>query len=108
MRYPRAITSLISLLVLFAMFLPSQAEESAGGVFGTQKPEDYERPQTCRSCHVDIYEQWSQSAMAMAFTHHWDEIEYFDLAVKHAEKNPELAGVVDGCNGCHAPIAWVS
>lgn len=108
MKYPRVTAATISLLVLFVMFLPSQAVEEAGGVFGTQSPDDYERPQTCRTCHVEIYEQWSQSAMAMAFTHHWDEIEYFDLAVKHAEKNPELKGVVEGCNGCHAPIAWVS
>ena len=93
MKYPRLISGLISMVVLLVLFAPPRAEEGAGGVFGTQSHDDYERPQTCRSCHVTIYEQWSQSAMSMAFTHHWDEIEYFDLAVKHAEKNPDLKAV---------------
>ncbi|MCK7537336.1 MAG: hypothetical protein MZV63_43445 [Marinilabiliales bacterium] len=42
--------------------------------------------------------------MSQAYTHHWDEIEYFDLAVPHAEVNPALKDPVDGCNGCHAPL----
>ncbi len=108
MRDQPVLTGFISFLVLVALFLPSRADEGAGGTFGTHSFDDYERPKTCRTCHVDIYEQWSQSAMAVAFTHHWDEIEYFDLAVKHAERNPELKDAVAGCNGCHAPIAWVS
>ncbi len=46
--------------------------------------------------------------MSQAYTHHWDEIEYFDLAVAHAEKVPELKDVVDGCNGCHTPMAFAA
>ena len=68
---------------------------------------DFETALKCRSCHPGIYEQWKQSMMSQAYTHHWDEIEYFDLAVAHAEAVPELKDVVDGCNGCHAPLAFM-
>jgi len=68
---------------------------------------DFESARKCRSCHPGIYEQWSQAMMSQAYTHHWDEIEYFDLAVKHSAANPEIKDVVDGCNGCHAPLAFM-
>jgi hypothetical protein len=68
---------------------------------------DFEPAKKCRSCHPGIYEQWSQAMMSQAYTHHWDEIEYFDLAVKHSEAKPEIKDVVDGCNGCHAPLAFM-
>ncbi len=58
-------------------------------------------------CHPGIYEQWSQAMMSQAYTHHWDEIEYFNLAVPHAEVKPELKGPVDGCNGCHTPMGYM-
>jgi len=45
---------------------------------------DFESAKKCRSCHPGIYEQWSQAMMSQAYTHHWDEIEYFELAVPHA------------------------
>jgi hypothetical protein len=69
---------------------------------------DFESAKKCRTCHPALYEQWSQSMMSQAFTHHWDEIEYFDLAVAHAEKVPELKDAVDGCNGCHTPMAFMA
>jgi hypothetical protein len=46
--------------------------------------------------------------MSQAYTHHWDEIEYFKLAVPHAEKDAKVAGVKAGCNGCHAPMAFLA
>lgn len=68
---------------------------------------DFESAKKCGSCHPGTYQQWSQSMMSQAFTHHWDEIEYFDLAVPHAEAKPELKDAVDGCNGCHTPLAFM-
>jgi len=68
---------------------------------------DFESAKKCRSCHPGIYEQWSQAMMSQAYTHHWDEIEYFDLAVPHAKAKPELKDAVDGCNGCHTPLAYM-
>jgi hypothetical protein len=69
---------------------------------------DFESARKCGSCHPGIYEQWKQSMMSQAYTHHWDEIEYFDLAVAHAEADPSFKDAVDGCNGCHAPLAWMA
>lgn len=68
---------------------------------------DFETAKKCRSCHPGIYEQWSQAMMSQAYTHHWDEIEYFDLAVAHSNAKPGIKDVVDGCNGCHAPLAFM-
>ena len=75
---------------------------------GSRSYEDYEKPGTCASCHTSIYRQWRQAMMSQSYTHHWDEIEYFDLAVEHAEKDPSFKDAVDGCNGCHAPLAYLA
>ena len=65
----------------------------------------FERPKACAQCHKDIYVQWKQTMMSQAYTHHWDEIEYFKLALPQAEKDPKVAEIKAGCNGCHAPSA---
>ncbi|MFO7614054.1 MAG: multiheme c-type cytochrome [Bacteroidales bacterium] len=95
---------LACLLIFLAAFRPG----GPGDLKGAYRYKDFETAQKCRTCHVEFYEQWSQSMMAQAFTHHWDEIEYFDLAVAHAEKVPELRDAVDGCNGCHTPMAYLA
>ena len=76
---------------------------------GTRKYADFQTPQFCgTSCHSDIFQQWKQAMMSQAYTHHWDEIEYFKLAVPHAEKDSVVAGVKAGCNGCHTPMAFLA
>lgn len=94
--------------ILMAGFLFVQEQYSGDDLLGKYSYEDFAKPDTCRQCHVEIYEQWSQSMMSQAYTHHWDEIEYFKLAVPHAEKNEKVAGVKAGCNGCHSPIAFMA
>ena len=74
---------------------------------GKYKYKDFESAAKCRTCHPGIYEMWSQAMMSKAYTHPWDEIEYFDLAVAHARAKPELKDAVDGCNGCHTPLAFM-
>lgn len=81
----------------------------AADVLGSRTYGDYETPGYCgTSCHTDFYMQWRQAMMSQAYTHHWDEIEYFDLAVPHAERDERVAEVRAGCNGCHAPIAYLA
>ncbi|HET7755503.1 MAG TPA: multiheme c-type cytochrome [Anaeromyxobacteraceae bacterium] len=75
---------------------------------GTRRYEDYERPDACAGCHVDITREYEQAMMFQAFTHPWDEIEYYELALPHAEKVEKVSGVKAGCNGCHAPIAFLA
>src|SRR3990172_4812273 len=98
------------LLLVFAGACFSAEQDLPAGeeAFHSKQYSDFEKPETCQSCHTDIYQQWSQAMMSQAYTHHWDEIEYFDLAVPHAEKDPKVAGVKAGCNGCHAPIAFLA
>lgn len=86
----------------------SQQPVSPENPRGKYRIRDFESSGKCKTCHPGIYEQWSQSMMSQAFTHPWDEIEYFDLAVAHAKARPELKEVVDGCNGCHTPIAYIA
>ena len=76
----------------------AQVKKGGEEALGLYRYENFERPVTCRQCHIDIYEQWAQSMMAQAYTHHWDEIEYFELAVPHALKDAKVAGVREGCN----------
>ena len=100
---------IIMTAVMLAAAAVSTADPPAGeAALGTRSYDDYEKPEACAACHVDIHRQWSQSMMAQAFTHHWDEIEYFELAVPHAEKDAKVAGVKAGCNGCHAPLSFLA
>jgi hypothetical protein len=97
------------LLLVSAGSAVAQIEGKSGDdLLGTGSYDDFENPRTCGSCHVDIYMQWQQAMMSQSYTHHWDEIEYFKLAVPHAEKDPKVAGVKAGCNGCHAPNAFIA
>lgn len=100
--------------VCFAAVLPlsagGRAEVPTGDdALGTRSYDDYQNPGYCgTSCHTLFYPQWQQAMMSQAYTHHWDEIEYFKLAVPHAERDEKVAGVKAGCNGCHTPVAFLA
>lgn len=107
----RILQPILPVILVVLLPLPAGAQQKIAGddALGTQPYERYEKPDFCgTSCHVDFYQQWSQAMMSQAYTHHWDEIEYFKLAVPHAEKDPKVAGVKAGCNGCHAPLAFLA
>jgi nitrate/TMAO reductase-like tetraheme cytochrome c subunit len=89
-------------------FFPAAAVPVGDAAHGTRSYDDYEKPKVCASCHDNIYQQWIQSMMSQAYTHHWDEIEYFELAVPHAERDEVVSGVKAGCNGCHAPVSFLA
>lgn len=84
------------------------AGPAGDAALGTVKYEEFETNDVCAECHLDIARQHEQSMMSQAFTHHWDEIEYFELALPHAERVAKVAGVKAGCNGCHAPLAFLA
>ncbi len=105
--------SVESNLLLFSLFLftvPAVAQNAPSGdaLLGTGKYDDFEKSEACGSCHLDFYMQWQQAMMSQAYTHHWDEIEYFKLAVPHAGKDSKVAGIKAGCNGCHTPMAFIA
>jgi hypothetical protein len=98
----------VSLAVLIGL-AQSQGPKAGDAALGTRKYDDYQTPKFCgTACHTDIFRQWEQAMMSQAYTHHWDEIEYFKLAVPQAEKDPMVAGVKAGCNGCHTPLAFLA
>lgn len=103
------IKGIVYLIIISGIGLSSIAQTKAGAdALGTRSYDEYKTPQYCgSSCHVDIYQQWKQAMMSKAYTHHWDEIEYFELAIPHAEKDPIVREVKEGCNGCHAPISFL-
>lgn len=97
------LTFVTTIIIVMAFKVPPQEDPK-----GKYKFKDFESAAKCKTCHPGVYEQWSQAMMSQAYTHHWDEIEYFDLAVAHAEAKPELKDAVDGCNGCHTPMAYMA
>ncbi|NIO00808.1 MAG: hypothetical protein GTO42_01500 [Candidatus Latescibacteria bacterium] len=79
-----------------------------GSTLGLYPYDRFDEPDICAECHIDISSQYSQSLMSQCFTHMWDEIEYFELALPHSQKEPKVAEVEAGCNGCHAPLAYLA
>lgn len=107
MRAVKITLAVIGLGMLFFGVAHTQGGKAGDAALGTIPYEKFETPEYCgASCHVDFYQQWRQAMMSQAYTHHWDEIEYFKLAVPHAEKDTIVAGVKAGCNGCHSPLAF--
>ncbi len=102
------IVPLMAIAVLAAALGPSQTPKAGASAFGTHKYAAFETPKSCGACHIDFYQQWTQSLMSQSFTHAWDEIEYFKLAVPHAAKDGAVAEVKAGCTGCHTPLAFLA
>ncbi|MDD5425642.1 MAG: multiheme c-type cytochrome, partial [candidate division Zixibacteria bacterium] len=106
------LTVIAALSAVITFFFCLSPLYGAGGVdpnFNSRKYDVYDKPEYCgTSCHTVFYRQWQQAMMSQAYIHHWDEIEYFDLAVPHAEKDPMVAEVKAGCNACHSPLAYMA
>jgi len=69
-------------LILFCF--PVAGQKAGDEALGTLPYEKFQEPDTCASCHLDIHRQHEQAMMSKSYIHHWDEIEYFDLADKLA------------------------
>ena len=85
----------IGLIAVVAMV--ARAGSTAGdAALGTQPYDNFQTDQVCADCHVDITRQHHQAMMSQSFVHDWDEIEYFELALPHADKVEKVAGVKAG------------
>ncbi len=92
-----------------AVFLVIGVCAQAGAAeMGKFKYSDFKKPTMCAGCHKEIYQEWRQSMMSQSYTHTWDEVEYFKLALPHSQKEPKVAGVKAGCIGCHSPLAFLT
>ncbi len=87
------------------VFIASPVSAADMGKF---KYDNFKKPSYCGMCHRDIYQEWQQSMMSQSFTHKWDEVEYFELALPHSKKLEKVAGIKAGCIACHSPLAFLS
>jgi len=94
--------------VFFAFFFVLVPFIVNAAEMGRFQYEDFKKPTRCRTCHKGIYQEWQQSLMSQSFTHHWDDVEYFKLALPHALKLDKVAGVKGGCVACHGPLAFLT
>lgn len=99
-------SSCLTLIVLLLGAGAALAADAAGE--GSLPYDRFTETATCAECHVGLAAQHARSLMAQSFTHPWDEKEYFELALPHALKEAKVAGVKAGCNGCHAPLAFLA
>lgn len=99
---------LLALALATAGGTPGAGDPAGDAALGTRTYDDFEADGVCAGCHVDIARQHDQALMSQSFVHPWDEIEYFELALPHALENEKVAGVKAGCNGCHAPLAFLA
>ena len=106
MRKPHVFT--LGCIVLAASAIALAGGAAGDAALGTHPYDSFEEDAVCAECHGDIARQHAQGMMSQSFTHHWDEIEYYELALPHSEKVEKVAGVKAGCNGCHAPLAFLA
>ena len=99
---------LIPVLITGMLLVAGFSVIEGGLLMGKYSYDDFETPVYCGSCHTDFLRQWEQAMMSQAYTHHWDEIEYFDLAVAHGEQDTAFKTAHEGCNGCHTPLAFMA
>jgi nitrate/TMAO reductase-like tetraheme cytochrome c subunit len=108
----RCAAALVFLVISLASVSAEPADPTSApagdDALGAWPYEHFEPDETCAECHVDIAAQYDQALMSECFTHEWDEIEYFELALPHSGKDEKVAGVRAGCNGCHAPLAFLA
>ncbi len=98
--FKRSFFIFVFLTFLFSLLFSAQ--------MGKYKYKDFDRAKRCGMCHREIYQEWKSSMMAKSFTHAWDDVEYFKLALPHALKFSKVAGVKGGCIACHSPIAFLT
>ncbi|MCX6149655.1 MAG: multiheme c-type cytochrome [Ignavibacteriales bacterium] len=103
------LTRFLTMFLIYITVNQLSAQPKSGSqLFGTKKYSDFEKPEYCGSaCHRDFYQQWKQSLMSQSYTHQWNEIEYFKLAVPHAEKDTFFAKEKANCIGCHSPMTFM-
>ena len=97
---------LILILLILAVFGAPSA--LLGAQMGKHKYSDFSKTKKCAMCHKAIYQEWQESLMSQSYTHKWDQVEYFKLALPHSKKLAKVAGVKAGCIACHGPLAFLS
>lgn len=72
-----------------------------------QQPKTFETSSSCSTCHMNIYQQFSQSMHADSFTNPLFRKMYFDILLPRYEENKSLAGEMKDCIACHSPVTFL-
>ena len=75
------------------------AEAPAESKPTTFEPGSFEDPEVCVHCHREIYDEWSKSMHANAWTDKWYQPDFL-LAHQETDGATDLL-----CGACHAPVA---
>ncbi len=95
-------------VLMFGLAVSLWAVQVNAAAMGRHSYSDFKKPGYCGMCHQEIFQEWQQGLMSQAFTHEWDQVEYFKLALPQARKLEKVAGVKAGCIACHGPLAFLS
>lgn len=96
-------------VLLFSLALQPQDEGKKKNLKTTMEKYKYwENPRVCSGCHWDKFSDWSRSQMSRAYTGDFFQAQFFKLALKSGQKDPDVKDVHEGCIGCHSPSAYLS
>ncbi len=105
----RILKTVIIFLFLITLITPAFtqqmeliAEPSEHG--GSRK---YQPSTNCRACHAKIFDQYSESMHAKAFTNPVFQAQYFSELLPRAKKYKYLLEEAKACISCHAPVAYM-
>ena len=104
----RFATILAFILVAPGLVLPSTAEAGGAAHKGDYEYTHWENPYDCAGCHRERFEDWQTSQMARSYTGDFFQAQYFNVALKDADRDAGVAGVRHECIGCHSPSAFLS
>lgn len=92
-------------ILLFIILIATTSTPSAK--HSITKSEEYWPSSQCRSCHVNILEQHSQSMHAKSFTNPVFQAQYFKELLPQVDIDASLVKEAESCIACHAPIAYI-
>lgn len=105
---------LLCCLVLTILCLPDCVSAAGSGVKqlnifngDEHQPKTFETSSSCSTCHMNIYQQFSQSMHAASFTNPLFRKMYFDILLPRYEKDELLAGEMKDCIACHSPVTYL-
>ena len=100
---------LLPLLVIFSLGLrPGQDGKKSTVQTKMQRYKYWENPRVCSGCHWDKFSDWSRSQMGRSFTGDFFQTQFYKLALKSGQEDPDVKDVHEGCIGCHSPSAFLS
>jgi hypothetical protein len=68
----------------------------------------YESSAQCKECHIEQYQEYSDSMHAKAFANPLFSAQYFNEVVPRAQRDPRHIPEARKCIACHAPVVFMN